>query len=379
VRRVVLLAPDTTKPPSFPDTTWSELRESAPEGVLGVRIEVVASDSSAAAQWLDSLDVSLYRASAGNPRDTWLLAPRFFRGLLCPGADCRSRGVFTAFGFAGPLPSADTLLLFLASSDSTITVPVWRHSPPRFVLGASVGVAVPLNSGAGRTVVRRLGLNGRLLIGTLHSGDLHCRAATWPVCILQAATYLATVPAELAPRAHRWQGPFVVEGDFLLGLVALQADTADSAAAADSALVFRQSSEGYVRIELPVVDFGGEVSLRAFAQGGFVTVQSAPNYWSQEYFGLRLGMDAVDLSGRQSFVEIGYGLSENLRPTHRRVRVGVQLRVPSTGLIFQFNVNFRPGAGHRDPLSSDNPVVFSAYSSIDLNQLFSLVSGKPPT
>jgi len=184
----------------------------------------------------------------------------------------------------------------------------------------------------------------------------------------------------LAPQAHKWQGPFVVEGDFLLGLVALQKDTsaADSTGTIDSTQVFRQSSEGYVRIELPLVDFGGEVSLRAFAQGGFVTVQSLPNYWVQQYFGLRLGMDAVDPSGRQSFVEIAYGLSENLRPKDRRLRVGVQLRVPDTGLVFQFNVNMRPGSGHLNTFTSDNPIVFSVYNSIDFKQLFSLVSGQPP-
>ncbi len=380
VRRIVLLTPDTTRPPSFPDSTWSELREAAPGHTLGVRIEVIAADSNAAAQWLSRLNVSLYRAGAGRSRDVSLLAPAFFRGLFCAQGDCRVGGVFGAFGYAGALPPADTLLLLLVSPDSTITAPVWRRSPPRFVLGASVGAAVPLNSRAGRGIVRRVGLNGRLLIGTLHEGDLKCRVRSWPVCVFQAVTYLATLPAHLAPQAHKWQGPFVVEGDFLLGLVALQKDTsaADSTGTIDSTQVFRQSSEGYVRIELPLVDFGGEVSLRAFAQGGFVTVQSLPNYWVQQYFGLRLGMDAVDPSGRQSFVEIAYGLSENLRPKDRRLRVGVQLRVPDTGLVFQFNVNMRPGSGHLNTFTSDNPIVFSVYNSIDFKQLFSLVSGQPP-
>jgi len=299
--------------------------------------------------------------------------------MFCAERDCHEGGVFAAFGYAGALPAADTVLLLLASRGTTLAVPVWRRAPRRFVLGASLGATVPLNSVAGRTVVRRIGLNGRLIVGTLHTGDLRCALRTWPFCLVQVVTYIPALTAGLAPHAHKWQGPFVVEGDFLLGLVALQTDTADSASAADSTQTFRQSSEGYVRIEFPAVDFGGDVSLRVFAQGGFVTVQSEPDYWAQEYFGMRLGMDAVDLSGRQSFVEIAYGLSENLRPRRGRLRVAVQLRVPDTGFIFQFNVNFRPGTGHRDPFTSDNPVVFAAYSSIDFQQLFTLVGGKPPT
>jgi hypothetical protein len=390
LRRAVLVVPDTGRAPVFPDSTWIETAEVAPGHALGVRVEVTASDSPAALRWLLGLDLFLYHSGGDTARARSKLAPVLTHGVKCVTGDCQGGGVFAAYGYVGTVPARDTVKLMLRALPDTPTyvVPVWERAPSRFALGASIGAAVPLNSGAGHDVVRRAGLNGRLLVGTMihHGGVFEPRASGWlnwvwegPVWLASVAAQGVVLPFKLMPSARTWQGPLLVEGEFLLGLAALQHDTtkADSAARADSSQGFRQTSEGYVRIELPLVDFGNEVSLRLFGQGGFVTVQNMPNYWSQQYFGARLGMDAADPSGRQSYIEVAFGRSENLRPVKGRLRVVVQLRVPETPLVFQFNVNYH--THHDDPLASDNPVMISAYSALDLQDLFRLMGGKPGT
>lgn len=122
-------------------------------------------------------------------------------------------------------------------------------------------------------------------------------------------------------------------------------------------------------------DFSEEVSLRLYGEGGFVTSQDLPNYWATQYFGLRLGMDAADVSGRQSYADIAWGHSGNLRPTRTRLRVAVQLVIPGTQLVAQFKVNYAPGH-HTDPTLTDSPAILSAFTSVDFQSLYRLITGK---
>ncbi len=368
-RRVVLLEPDTARAPSFPDSTWNEVAEVAPGRRAGVRLEVSAPDSIAALRWLDSVQVRLLQSGRGVVRRDALLPVTFFRHPMCASSKCDSSGgVFAVFGYVGLVPFADTTRLVIAwpgpghgsavgaRPDSAVgaardpvapeprdssVVFVWAHAPGRFALGASYGVTLPLNSVSGRSVVPRLGMNGRLLAFELRPSG--------PVM---------------------FHGPVLMEGEFLLGVAALQHDSAG----ADSSQTFRQSSEGSIRIELPFVDFGGDVSLRVFLLGGFMTVPSQPNYYVQHYYGLRLGMDAADISGRQSYVEFGTGGSDNLRPSGGRWRITVQLVIPRTPIVFQFGVNYAR-SNHRDPSTSDSPVILSAFTTQDFQFLYNLISG----
>jgi hypothetical protein len=167
-----------------------------------------------------------------------------------------------------------------------------------------------------------------------------------------------------------FRGEALLEGDFLLGLAAL-----DTSKTKDTSQTFQSSSEGSVRLELPLLGLSQDVLLRFYAEGGFVTVQSLPNYWTQRYYGLRLGMDAADVSGRQSYVDIALGYSENLRPRHARLRVVVQLVIPRTQLAVQFKVNYSQG-GHSDPTKTDSPVILSGFTSVDFQSLYNLIAGK---
>ena len=153
-----------------------------------------------------------------------------------------------------------------------------------------------------------------------------------------------------------------MEGDFLLTVAQV-----DTNRVAIQQRTFEQAAEGYIRIEFPLIDFGGPLSLRAFRQGGFVTLRNRPPYWEQSYTGLRFGIDAVDVSGRQSYIEIAWGRSDNLNTRGRRRRSVVQLRVPSTEFVFQFVVN----NGGRD-----NPVILSIFTPLDLKDIRDIILGK---
>jgi hypothetical protein len=354
-RVLVLQRPDSAGAVAFPDATWTEVSGVAPGLRAGIRVEVNTGDTSTVSRWLDSTDLQLLRAGTRLGTDSVRLSRAFLRNAMCVSARCLQGGVVAFFGDLGIVPDADTVELIVSVPDavgrSRTVYPIWVRRSSRFTLGGSFGATLPLNSASGRDVVPRLGMNGRVLVATLKPGWLFHR---------------------------RWlmTGPFLLEGDYLLGLAALQHDST----AADSAETFRKSSEGAVRFEWPLVDFGADVTLRAVWQGGFVTVQNLPNYWVQEYKGFRLGMDAADISGRQSFVELTWGHSDNLRPSSHRWRVVVQLLVPRTQLVFQFGVNYARGQ-HRDPSTSDSPVILSVFTTQDFQFLYGLLTGKgtPPS
>jgi len=218
-----------------------------------------------------------------------------------------------------------------------------------------------------------LGLNGRLQVGEAAGRD-PCkpkRVAEW---LLAPACPVVLVARLFSPSVRFMSGPFLMEGDFVLGIAGQDTlvPKPDPTAPPDTNLHFQESAEGYVRIEVPVLDFGGPLSLRGFGQGGFVVVRGRREYWEQRFWGFRLGIDAVDVSGRQSFVEIAWGASENLTPVHGRMRVTAQLRVPRTELVFQFGVN--RGA---HPNGGDSPVVFSIYSPLDFGKIRRTILGSP--
>jgi hypothetical protein len=349
---------------SFPGPQWRASGEAVAGRRYGVRLEF-AGAAKDTLDWLRSLHVRVTNYDDVGSHILRSFPSPFFRDPIQEG------NRFAAFGDIGILPQGDTVRLSVARGDPIVgdtvllEITLSVRGPSPFRLGASLGVAVPLNGDTGLGVIQRVGINGRLQFSSIRGLGLpRCHWYTVPVCLVPTARFFA--------------GPFLMEGDFLLSAVAIDTTSPESLAVYDSLqrptrllTSFQRGSEGYVRIEFPLVGFGGPLSLRSYFQGGFVTVRGLPDYYQQYFVGFRLGIDAVDVSGRQSFVEIGWGRSDNLQPNRRRRRVTVQLRVPSTEFVFQFVVN-----NGRLRRGWDNPVIMSIYTPLDLRDIRDIILGK---
>jgi len=386
--RATLLVPDSARTPAPPDSAWKPALSVMPGRQAGVRLDIALRESLAPAHSLSRLrgEIEWSRASwlpESRPGASPLAALAFIRGTQV--AD-----TVAVYAYLGYVPQADTVRLKVwfqgDSGAESRSLDVWVRSPSRFTLGASAGAAIALNDTGSRKAVRRIGMSGRLLLGQVNGVDKlpGCRIRSfWHALLVVPPLWCAVrVPARgvllLAPGGRWLRGAFLMEGEFLLGLAGTQAADSAGAPAGDSALTppptFARSAEGSIRIEVPLLDLGGDLAVRAFGQGGFVTVSGRPDIWLQQYWGLRLGIDQADVSGRQSYVEVGWGFSDNLRPRRTRSRIAVQLRAPGTPIVVQIAVNYR-GAARFNPSTSDNPVVAAVFAPIDLTQLFSTLTG----
>ena len=358
VKRLAVIESDSAS--SFPNSSWRESAALRSGHRYGVRLEFHGAPADTL-DWLGSLDVVLRSTDEADARPVRRFLAPFLRHVICLSASCGSGGVFAAFGDLGVLPGADEIRgdsVEVSVERSTSLVAVTR-APVRidnFQLGATLGVTVPLNVDSGVGAVQRAGLNGRLQLSQLKG----CSVVTG--CKSFVLALPRVVLRVLAPHSQLFAGPFLMEGDFLLTVAQV-----DTNRVAIQQRTFEQAAEGYIRIEFPLIDFGGPLSLRAFRQGGFVTLRNRPPYWEQSYTGLRFGIDAVDVSGRQSYIEIAWGRSDNLNTRGRRRRSVVQLRVPSTEFVFQFVVN----NGGRD-----NPVILSIFTPLDLKDIRDIILGK---
>jgi len=386
VVRMTPLVPDSARPPSLPDTTWKPAQFVMPGRQAGARLDILLPDTPAAVRYLSRL-----RGEIEWSRASWLPESRPGTALLAAlpfSPTTRFGDTVAVFAYLGYVPQADTVRLrvwFHGVSDVEPRIlNVWVRSPSRLTVGASAGVAMALNDSASRSPVRRLGMNGRLLVSQVNGVDKlpACRIRSfWHALLVVPPLWCAVrVPARgvllLAPGGRWLRGAVLVEGDLLLGLAGTPAGDTAASPSGDSASApsFARSAEGNLRIELPLFDLGGDLALRVFGQGGWVTVSGRPDFWLQRYFGWRLGIGQADVSGRQSYVEMGWGFSDNLRPRKTRVHVAVQLRAPGTPLVAQISVNYH-GKGRFNPATSDNPVVAAVFAPIDLTRLFATLAG----
>lgn len=355
VLRLVLVEADTSL--SFPGPGWPEASQISPGRRYGLKVEFSGPPQDTW-QLLRSLEIALVSVSARGQPETRRFPAPFLRAATCAQEPCSSGGVFVAYGDLGFLPYADTVRVAVRQDNTTLVERVVvSQAAERFRMGASLGGTLPLNGDTGQGLTRRVGLNGRLHVSQVRG------------VLIRESRLLAAIllPVRwLAPDARFAGGTFLMEGDFVLGVGVL-----DTSVTTPPALAYRPASEGQVRIEVPLLDLGDPLFLRAFAQGGFVVFEGEPGYWEQRFFGMRLGIDAVDLTGRQSFIEIAWGKSTNIQPTRRRRRVVVQLRVPTTEFVFQIMAN--QGLSDRGA----SPVVLSFFTPLDLRQIRDIILGQP--
>jgi hypothetical protein len=348
VRKIELIAPVPGRAATFPDSGWRRFSALQPYKRAGLRVEFEAPPADTGA-WLASIRMVL-RTIAKSRRDTIVYGPPSLPAHSCTRPDC---SLFYAYGDLGYLSGADTITLDVMRGDSVLAREVLQTSEPAsLALGGSIGAAVPLNVAAGEHVVQRAGIHGRLVVTTFQGFPLEIHRFFSDLRLLA--------------------GPVLMEGEFLIGVAGVDTSTDTTT----NNLAFRQASEGIVRLEFPIVQIGDELSLRYVMDRGFVTIRRQPDFWIQKFYGLRLGIDAADVSGRQSYLEIAWGKSENLDPTAARGvrrRATVQLRVPHTQLVFQILANFGPN--RQGTRGANNPAIFSVFAPLDLEQIGDLISG----
>lgn len=374
-----ILVPDSGRSSALPDfSSWRPVLEGRPGAQAALRLEW--RDSAGAQLWLDTLEVWLIWKGADLETGDMIdreqqLSPGRLRLRCLSGCDGAGESMFTSHVYLGVLPPvADVIRVELrrpVPEDAMVQV-LWSRRIERFVLGASIGGTLPLNRDGDDDLARRAALHGRVLVSRIpgfSSPGCRFRQRTPALAALAALPMLVNCLVHFSSPHARWfAGPFLLEGEFLLGLA--QVDSSASSAAGS----FAESSEGYTRIEFPLLDFRDNVSLRAFGQGGFITVRGSSEFFLQKFYGLRLGLDATDYSGRQSFIEFALGKSENLRPSGpRRRRVTAQLRAPATPLVFQIVVNYKK----RGVPNVDNPVVLSAFLPFEFQSLYNALTGRP--
>jgi hypothetical protein len=310
-------------------------------GALGVEVR----ESSGLVPWLTSLRLSRVTVR-GQTVDTLPLGGRGFSAPTClamaPG-DPASDSLCQAFVFLGRTPEADTVDILVGFRDASRRLRVWKERSSQFLVGLALGSTFPLNKlSANDTISRlqpRLGFNGRVIITDIEPQ--------------QAIGRIGVFNTEL------FRGPIVAEGELLLGLSTLQEGIPDSNR-------YEQATEGNLRFSMPIVDFGRAVAFRGMYEIGSVSIRNSDDLQGEQYIGFRLGLDPADLSGRQSYIELVWGKSENLTPDRRR-RLTVQFRVPTTNIVLQFRNNF--ARTKKTGLQFENTSVLSAYVPLTASEV----------
>jgi hypothetical protein len=238
--------------------------------------------------------------------------------------------------------------VIISFREESRTIRIWTERSSQFVVALTLGTTFPLNRLSPNDTATRLeprvGFNGRVIITDMDPA--------W-----SKIGRLGFFNSDL------FRGPIVAEGELFLGLSTLQEGVADTNR-------YEQATEGNLRLSVPIVDFGRSVALRGLYEVGSISIRDSDELQAERYWGFRLGLDPTDISGRQSYVELAWGKSENLTPDKRR-RLTVQFRVPSTNIVLQFKNNFARGRASGGDF--ENTSILSAFVPLEAAEVLRIL------
>jgi len=302
-------------------------------------------------EWAPSIQVAkiVYRGSA--TADTLLAASPAFLPARCRGSsasDSNGTSVCTTYAYLGEVPVADSVEIVLKFREEARKLRIWSERSSQFLVALALGTTFPLNKlSPNDTLARiqpRLGFNGRVILTEIDPA-------------LSKVGRLHLFNSDL------FRGPIIAEGELYLGLSTLQEGVADTNR-------YEQATEGSLRVSVPILDFGRSVALRGQYEVGSVSIRDSDKLQSEHYFGFRLGLEPADISGRQSYIELAWGKSNNLTPESRR-RLTAQFRIPTTNIVLQFRNNFARGRNTGGPF--ENTSILSAYVPLEASEVLRIL------